>query len=139
MEINVTALTADDEVRLKQQRAMIERHLAPAAIPKYATAAGKLGLLHALIEANLFSPQQTYPLQCMGVVLGDVFVQELGMQWVIVQDTHGRDPAVRLGDTPIILFPLTMISKRVERGETIDVFELFGDIAMQVEDMLAQE
>jgi hypothetical protein len=47
--------------------------------------------------------------------------------------------AVRLGDSAIVLFPLTMISKRVERGETVDVFELFGDIATQVEDMLAQE
>jgi hypothetical protein len=139
MEISITALTAADEARLKQQRAVIERHLTTAALPKYATAAGKLSLLQALLKANVFSPQQTYPLQCMGVVLGDVFVQELDMHWVIVQDTHGRDPAVRLEDTPIILFPLTMISKRVERGETVDVLKLFGDIAAQVQAMLAQE
>ena len=88
MEINVTALTADDEVRLKQQRAMIERHLAPAAIPKYATAAGKLGLLHALLEANLFSPQQTYPLQCMGVVLGDV--EEVIVRTELVDKASGQ-------------------------------------------------
>ena len=30
-------------------------------------------------------------------------------------------------------FPLTMISKRVERGEKVDVFELFNGVAAEVE------
>jgi hypothetical protein len=47
-------------------------------------------------------------------VLGDVFVQEMKMEWVMVEDYSGRDPAVRLPGTTIILFPLTMISKRIE-------------------------
>jgi len=30
----------------------------------------------------------------------------------MVEDEHGRDPAVRIPKTTIILFPMTMISKR---------------------------
>ena len=30
----------------------------------------------------------------MGVVLGDAFVQELGLRWVIVEDQYGRDPGL---------------------------------------------
>jgi hypothetical protein len=81
----------------------------------------------------VFKPSQTYELQSMGIVLGDAFVQELGMEWVIVQDTYGRDPAVRLPRTSIIIFPLTMISKRIEKGEQVDVFDLFNGVANEVE------
>ena len=33
------------------------------------------------------------------------------------------------------MFPLTMISKRVERGEAVDVFQLFNGVAAEVERM----
>ena len=51
------------------------------------------------------------------------------MKWVVVEDEHGRSPAVRMPGTSVILFPLTMISKRVEQGESVDVFELFNSLA----------
>ena len=73
----------------------------------------------------------------MGVVLGDAFVDALGVEWVTVEDSYGRDPAVRVPDTSILLYPLTMISKRVERGETVRASELFGAVAHQIEDMKA--
>ncbi|WP_143154149.1 DUF3806 domain-containing protein [Rhodanobacter sp. OK091] len=31
-------------------------------------------------------------------------------------DEYGRDPVPRLPGTSVLLFPLTMISRRVERG-----------------------
>ena len=67
------------------------------------------------------------------MLLGDAFVLELGMEWVTVEDEHGRDPAVRVPGTSTLLFPLTMISKRVERGEAVDVFDLFNGIAARVD------
>lgn len=42
---------------------------------------------------------------------------------------------MRLPGTTIILFPLTMISQRVERGEQVDVFALFNGVAAQVDDL----
>lgn len=67
--------------------------------------------------------------------LGDAFVQELGMEWITVQDEHGTDPAVRMPGTSIIIYPLTMISKQVERGETVDVFDLFNGTADQIDQL----
>jgi hypothetical protein len=64
-----------------------------------------------------------------------VFVQDMGMEWIMVEDEYGRDPAVRLPNTRIILYPMTMISKRIERGEKVDVFELYNGAAAQVEDL----
>ena len=104
----------------------------------YQTSAGKLGLLRTLLQQEVFKPDQTYELQCMGIVLGDVFVQELGMRWIIVSDDeYGVNPAIRLANTSIILYPLTMISKRVEHGEDVDIFDLFNGIAAQVDKMKA--
>ena len=51
----------------------------------------------------------------------------------MVEDEYGRDPAVRRPNTTIILYPMTMISKRIERGEKVDVFELYNGTAAQVE------
>ena len=57
------------------------------------------------------------------------------MEWVSVEDDYGRDLAVRLPGTTVVLFPLTMISKRIERGEHVDVFELFKSVVAQVDDI----
>lgn len=56
--------------------------------------------------------------------MGDILEQTMGLTWVAVEDEDGRDPALRDGDTSILLFPMTMISKRIEDGETVDVLRL---------------
>ena len=48
----------------------------------------------------------------------------MGLAWIAVEDEYGRDPALRDGETSIILFPMTTISKRIERGEIVDVLKL---------------
>jgi hypothetical protein len=132
----ITAPTPEDQKRLRVQRAIVEKYLADeTSRQNYQTAAGKLGLIRAVLGANVFRPSQTYELQCLGIVLGDAFVQELKMEWVLVEDGLGRDPAVRLPGTSIILYPLTMISKRIERGDKVDVFDLFNGVAAKVDEM----
>ena len=75
----------------------------------------------------------------MGIVFGDVFVQDMGFSWVMVEDEHGRDPAIRYRETSIILFPLTMISKRIERGEQVDVFDLYNGVAAIAQERIDAE
>lgn len=134
----IQPLGPGDQQRLREQRAVVEKYLAnEESKQKYKTAAGKLGTIRGLLAAKAFDKSQTYELQCLGIVLGDAFVQELGMEWVMVSDEHGRDPAVRRPGTSILLFPLTMISKRVERGEDVDVFDLFNGLAAEVESLSA--
>ena len=129
------ALTEADQAQLAAQRAVVEKYLGndPQNLENYATAAGKLGLLRAILEAGLFGPTHTYELQCMGVVFGDVFVLVCGWEWSMVTDELGRDPCIRVPSSSIVLYPLTMISKRIELGETVDVFALFDEIAADAE------
>jgi len=128
----VLSLSPADFAVQTKQRAVVEKYLSKDDLHgKYLTAAGKLGTLRALLQAKVFSAKQTYELQSMGVVLGDVLVQDMGFKWVIVEDPLGRDPALQYKDSKVLVFPLTMISKRVERGEEVDVFELYNGIAAE--------
>jgi len=103
MEQIISELTAEDVARVTKQRAVVEIYLGDEdSRRKYKKGPGKLGLLRTLLQHNVFKPNQTYELQCMGIVLGDVFVQELGMQWIMVEDEYGKDPAVKLDGTSII-------------------------------------
>jgi hypothetical protein len=130
----VTSLSDADSQRLRDQRAVVEKYLGDeSSRTKYKTAPGKLGTIRAILDGNVFKPNETHKLQCLGVVLGDAFVLDLRMEWVMVDDGQGRDPALRLPGTSVLLFPLTMISKRIERGEKVDVFDLFNGVAAEVE------
>ena len=136
-EQKISSLTAADEQRLDAQRAVIEKYVSPAYLKaKYATPAGKLGALRAIISANIFKADATYELQSVGIVFGDVFVEEMGFHWVIVEDEYGRDSAIRYKKTSILLFPLTMISKRIEKGENVDVIDLYNGISNKVEQLI---
>jgi hypothetical protein len=130
----------DDLERLARQRAICEGHLGDDETSRanYQTVAGKLGLLRALLEKKVFAADQAYELQCMGVVLGDAFVQDKGFEWIMVEDEFGRDPAIALPGTSIILYPLTVISKRIERGEVVDVTELYNRIVADVDRLRAE-
>jgi len=53
-----------------------------------------------------------------------VLVSELPLRWVMVTDEFGTDPTLRFKQTAVQVNALTMISKRVERDEKVDVFKL---------------
>lgn len=130
----ISPLNKLDEQRLNKQRELVRKYLADdTSREKFKTPAGKLGTIRAILKAGKFRKDQTYELQCLGIVFGDALAQELGMNWVMVEDKSGRDPALTKDGGTNLLFPLTMISKRVERGEEIDVFSLFNNIAEAVD------
>jgi hypothetical protein len=130
-------LEQDDLDWLAGQRSRIEALIEgnTDALTKYQTNAGKLGVIRAVLDAKAFRPDQTYELQGLGVILGDALTDQLGMVWRMVEDEHGTSPCIVLQGTSIVLFPQTMISKRVERGEQVDVFDLFNGIVAKVEEL----
>lgn len=120
-----TELSAADRERLDRQRAIV----AAEAKSRYGTPAltgtvSDLRVLQKLIDDMAFKKDQTYELQSLGVVFGDVLVSELPLRWVMVTDEFGTDPTLRLKNTTLQVNALTMISKRVERGERVDLADL---------------
>jgi hypothetical protein len=118
-------LSGSDRVRLDQQRAIV----AATAKQKYGTGrltktAADLPVLQRLIDDNAFNKTQTYELQSLGVAFGDVLVSELPLSWAMVTDEYGTDPTLRFKDRSVNINALTMISKRVERGEVVNLVQL---------------
>ena len=133
-------LSPEESQRLESQRNLVKQYLGDAdSLKKFESSAGKLGTIRALLATGKFPAEKTHELQSMGVVLGDVFVQDLGFHWILVQDEFGTVPAIQYENTTIILYPLTMISKRVEKGETVDIFDLYNGIANIASEKIEQE
>jgi hypothetical protein len=128
VEQKIEALATADADHVERQRTWVRDHYEPEARHQYETVAGKLQLLDTIIRSDWIEPSETWKLQSLGVTLGDAVAQQTGLGWVAVEDHHGRDPALRYQNTSLVVFPLTMISKRIERGETVDVYELFNGI-----------
>ncbi len=121
-EPKFTELSREDRARLEQQRAVV----LAAAKHRYGTLAltgnkSDLPVLQRLIDDKVFSKSQTYELQSLGIAFGDVLANELPLRWVIVTDEFGTDPTLRFGETTLQVNALTMICKRVERGESVSV------------------
>ena len=130
MQQKIDGLAPSEAARVETQRSWVRDHYDEAVRHHYETVDGKLRLLDTILRSNRIEPSETWKLQCLGITFGDALAQRLGLVWVAVEDEHGRDPALRDEDTSIVTFPMTTISKRVERGEAVDVRRLF-DMACQ--------
>jgi hypothetical protein len=124
-EPKFSEMSQEDSGRLDQQRALV----AAAAKQRYGTVAlsrtkRDVPIIQRLLDDKAFKKSQTYELQCLGVVFGDVLASELPLRWMMVTDEYGTDPTLRFKDTTININALTIISKRVERDEPVDVFRL---------------
>ncbi|TVZ39151.1 uncharacterized protein DUF3806 [Alteromonadaceae bacterium 2753L.S.0a.02] len=96
-----------------------------------------LALLQRVVNEELIAPKDTLQLQALGVVLGDVFVKEIKQfQWFIYEDELGATQAVCIKDTPHCLFPITMLSRRMEVGLKPDVNKIFQSAITDLADYL---
>ena len=59
----------------------------------------------------------------------------LGLEWIAHCDEFGVEAALNLPGTSITLFPRTMILKRVEKGEGVDLTELLTSLRQATDDM----
>ncbi len=84
-----------------------------------------LRVLQDILDMRLFAPDQVYELQALGVALGDVIAEQLGLSWVLVEDEVGRSRALRYGESGNLLFPVTMISRRLQFEQRFTVLELY--------------
>ena len=120
------ALTGFERRQLKQQRAIVaelaRRHVGSTPTGR---SIEDLRILQEILDREVLAADQTRELQALGVALGDVMALRFGLDWVAFQDELGRSRALRLGETDVVIFPVTMISKRVEAGVPFDLDELW--------------
>jgi hypothetical protein len=133
----ISALTSHDERLLREQRAKVDelarRHVG-TPLTGGASPADDLRILQEILDLEVLSRDQTWELQALGVALGDVMAEQLGLTWVVVEDRLGRSRALRFRESQNLVFPVTMISKRVEGNVRFRVRELYDKTSSQVDD-----
>ncbi len=92
-----------------------------------------LRILQRIVDLKVLRRDETRELQALGVALGDVFRKQFALRWVVVRDEYGRSRALQVGDTDNLVFPVTMISKRVEAGLPVDITTIYADVAEALE------
>jgi Domain of unknown function (DUF3806) len=132
-------LSDEDRVRLDRQRSIV----AAIAKQKYGTGdltktVTDLPVLQRLIDDNTFNKTQTYELQSLGVAFGDVLASELPLRWEMATDEFGTGPTLRYKDKPVNINALTMISKRVERDEVVNLVQLLQTTRVQLRQIEAK-
>ncbi len=128
----VESLSFTERQRLQQQRAFVaelaRRHVGTSTRGSLQD----LRILQTLVDSERVAPHEIWELQCLGVALGDVMASQLDLDWVMLVDRKGHSRALRYRDTDRLVFPVTMISKRVARGVPVDVRELFEKTAAEI-------
>lgn len=84
-----------------------------------------LRLLQALLDRQVVDQDNIRGLQAMGVILGDSLKRKEGLNWVIYVDKYGRSRALAVPGQDEVIFPITMISRRAEVGNRVNVNEIY--------------
>lgn len=130
--MKIEALTSDDQVWVAEKRAFVFSHFADEDRGGLLDARGKLSAINAVLQSGIYNSTDTAELQALGVVFGDVLAEVADLAWVTHSDQHGSEPALVVEGTDITVFPLTIISKRIERDEHVDPIELLGRVISAV-------
>lgn len=138
MKQKVETPTREDLSRLEAQRSWVRNHYDEGSRGSYETVEGKLRLLDTILKQGWIDSTETVKLQSLGVTFGDAIAQQMNLTWVMVADEYGRDPALVARSSSVKVFPLTTISKRIEKGETVDVRSLFQEACATIQRLMAE-
>lgn len=121
----VSPLTWSDKNELKRKSANIDnlgrRHFGKGLSGTTAD----IDLLQRIADRKLIKKSDKQMLQATGVALGDILKNELQLDWMVYEDKYGRSRALCVPKTEHCLFPTTMLSRHLEIGASVNVFETY--------------
>ena len=129
-------LGPEDIVNLDAARSWVKGHFSEDQDEKYQPVEGKLRVMDTILQNGWVEASETWKLQSLGVAFGDALAQQLMLDWVVVDDEFGRSAALSWPGTSLICSPITMISKRIEDGEEIDVRDLFEKTCARLSELV---
>lgn len=92
--------------------------------------------LQRVIHRGLVKQDNESMQQALGAVLGNVMVNELGLEWKHYVDRYGRSRAACAPETEECLFPITMLSRRMKVGLMPDVDKVYTESTALIEHLL---
>ena len=98
-----------------------------------------LDLLQKIVDRGLIPQNDTQDLQAMGAVLGNVMIADIpALEWKVYEDSLGRSRALCVKGMRECLFPITMLSRRMEKGLKPDVKRVYEEALELMADHLPQ-
>lgn len=86
-----------------------------------------LEVLQRIIHRGYIQQDDVLMQQALGAVLGNVMVNELGLEWKRYEDRLGLSRAACAPGTEECLFPVTMLSRRMSVGLMPNVEKVYND------------
>lgn len=125
LEKRVTALEPLDRQYMDRQRQRIDELTLRHYGGRCCRSEFDLDYLQRLLDDRHVRAEHTLELQGMGVLMGDLLAAQLDLNWVVYEDAKGRSRALQLAQTDNFLFPVTMISRRREAGDTTSIAAIY--------------
>lgn len=125
VEVRIEPLSAIDQQFMTEQRNRVEVLANRLGRRLSGDTERDLDTLQTIISRDLINRDDRLSLQALGVVFGDLLASELDMHWVVYRDRAGRSRALQYRNDATYLFPVTMISRRVEAQSPRPVADLF--------------
>lgn len=98
-----------------------------------------LATLQQIIDRELISNKDTEGLQALGAVMANLMLLDVpSLEWKIYKDSVGRSRALCVKKTQVCLFPITMLSRRIEVGLKPDVKKVYEEGLSNVDDHVQQ-
>lgn len=124
---NILELNWINEQFLIKQRERVDLLTRSKLGRQLSTGARNLALLQRVIDEELIESTNTIELQALGVIMGDSLIaQEKNLLWYVYEDELGKSLAVCVKHTEHCLFPITMLSRRMEVGVKPKVERIFN-------------
>lgn len=96
-----------------------------------------LDLIQSIINRELIPSTDTESLQALGAVMGNVLAADFpALEWKIYIDQLGRSRALCVTGTQHCLFPITMLSRRMETGLKPDARKVYDGAVELIEEYL---
>jgi len=136
-EASISELAWLDRNQMKQQEAKIDELARTRLGTQLRGDKSDLETLQKIIDRELIDRDDRLTLQALGVVLGNVMAREVKqLQWQVYEDDKGRSKALCLKEEKECLFPITMLSRRMEVGLKPNVEKVYRDALSLVEPYL---
>lgn len=98
-----------------------------------------LTVLQQIVDRELIGSKDTESLQALGAVMANIMLIDVpSLEWKIYKDSVGRSRALCAKNTKECLFPMTMLSRRMEVGLKPDVKKVYEESLSLLDEYVAQ-
>jgi hypothetical protein len=133
VEIEVNDLSVGQRfIMASQRRSLSDLVYRQLGVSKLSGSLDDLKILQRLVDGELIEKDDVKGWQAAGVVFGDLLAELLDLHWVQVEDEFGISKALQWKKTNNFVFPITMLSKRQQWNQPIDLRAIYANVEQEV-------